>query len=138
MPGKVNPVIPESMNQMGYLIAGKNLTIQHAAENSCLELSLMFPVLADSLISILKLSASGVFIFGLHCVQHISAKPQRCKEHLENSTAYATLLVPKFGYDTFSRAVKDAVATGKQLRTIILQKKTLNPEEFDELVNKTI
>lgn len=134
MPGKVNPVIPEAMNQISYDIAGKNLAIHQAAQNAHLELAIMFPVIADSLIGMIKLAASGVFVFGMHCIQSISADAEKCEYYLENSTAYATLLTPRLGYDAVSETVKEAIKTGKTLRSVILQKKLLSEKELNNLL----
>lgn len=135
MPGKINPVIPEAMNQIAYDIVGKNITILQAAQNANLELAIMFPILAHSLISLLKLASSGVFVFGLLCVSTISANQKKCKEYLEHSTAYATLLTPKLGYDVISSAVKEAIMRNVSLRTIIIEKQLLSEEEFDRLIS---
>ncbi len=135
MPGKINPVLPETINQIAYDIMGKNLTIQQAAQNANLQLSLMFPVLADSLITMLKVSATGIFVFAINCVQHLVANPEKCKELLENSTVYATLLVPKLGYDTVSSIVKEGVQTKKPIRQLVLEKNLLTQSEFDQLTN---
>jgi aspartate ammonia-lyase len=138
MPGKVNPVLPEAINQIAYYIAGKNLTIHQASQNSHLELGIMFPVLADSLITILKLSASGVSVFALNCIQQLSANPQKCQEFLEKSTVYATLLVPKLGYDTVTEIVKEAIQTKRSIRELVIQKKLLTQAEFETLINRQI
>lgn len=133
MPGKINPIIPESMNQIAYDIIGKNITIHQAAQHSFLELSLMFPVLADSIISMLKLASSGIFVFAVNCIQFIEPDSERAKELLENSTVYATLFVPKLGYDTVTEIVKEAVSTKKTLREVIIRKKLLDQTNFEKL-----
>lgn len=138
MPGKINPILPEAINQIAYDIIGKNLTIQQAAQNANLQLSLMFPVLADSLITMLKVSATGIDVFALNCIQHLIANEKKCKELLEKSTVYATLLVPKLGYDTVTAIVKEAIQTDKSIREIVLKKKLLTQTEFDRLINNKL
>ncbi len=133
MPGKVNPVIPEVINQSYYLISGHNLTIQHAAEGAGLELAVMFPILADSLITSLKVASTAVTIFADKCIATLTANEANCKKHLENSTAYATLLTPRLGYDTVSGIVKEAIASGKTIRELILEKHLLPESKFDQL-----
>ena len=134
MPGKVNPVAPESMNQIYYFISGKNQTIHQAAEGACLELAIMFPVIADSLISSLKLLSSGINMFADRCIAPLTVSEKRCKELLEKSTAFATLLTPVLGYDTVSEAVKKTNRDGTSLREIVLQEKLLTEKEFDAIV----
>lgn len=134
MPGKVNPVAAESMNQIFYYISGKNLTVHHASEAAQLELAIMFPVIADSIISSLKLLTSGIQVFADKCIATIHINEKRCLELLEKSTAYATLLTPILGYDTVSNAVKEAIKTHKSIRTIMVEKKLLTDEEFTAIV----
>lgn len=136
MPGKVNPVLPEMVNQTYYYVSGKNLSVNHAAEASLLELTNMFPVIADSVISSLKLVSEVMRVFTDRCIKGIVANEEKCRELLENSTAYATLLTPHLGYDIVSSVVKEAVKRGKTIREIILEKKLLTKEEFDKILLK--
>lgn len=135
MPGKVNPVIPESMNQVYYFISGKHLTIEHAVEGAHLELGIMFPVIADSIISSMKLLISTVNVFNSKCISTLKIDEDMCRKHLESSTAYATLLAPKLGYDTTAKAVKEAIKRKKSVREVVVESKLLSNEEFDLLVN---
>lgn len=135
MPGKVNPVMPETVSQLYFLISGNNLTIEHAAAGAQLELGVMFPIIADRLLQSLKLTSEVIEQFVKVCVNKIQANPKRCKELLEKSTAYATLLTPILGYDVVSQAVKEMVATGQSLREIIVGKKLLSEKEFNKAVN---
>lgn len=134
MPGKVNPVVPESINQIHYYVSGKNLTILQAAEGAHLELGVMFPVLADSLLSQLKLVAAGVEAFTSLCIQPMRANEARARALLEGSTAYATLLTPRLGYDTVSEAVKEAVANGKTVREVLIGKGVIDEETFNQII----
>lgn len=108
MPGKVNPILPESVNQAYFFISGNNLTIEHAAQAAQLELGVMFPVLADRLVTSLRISQEVLQSFTTNCVQTLLVNEERCREHLEQSTAYATLLTPKLGYDAVSKMVKES------------------------------
>lgn len=134
MPGKVNPVIPESINQVYYFVLGKNQTIHQGARDSSLELALMFPIVADSIITSLKVVESAVRNFAERCISKVIANEKRCKELLERSTAYATLLTPRLGYDTVSTIVKEAVEENKTIREITLGRKLLTKKGFDEIV----
>ncbi len=116
MPGKINPVIPESINQVYFYVQGKNLTIHEAAHNAHLELAIMFPILADSLISMLKMTSAAIEIFEEKCLRPMKANEERCKELLESSMAYATLLVPKYGYEKVSEIVRFAIRERLSLR----------------------
>lgn len=133
MPGKINPVLPESMNQLYFLVTGNNVTIEQAAHGAQLELGVMFPILADRLLTSLKLTAEVLNNFMEQCVSSIQANPEKCKEHLEKSTAYATLLTPKLGYDKTSEIVKKAIAQKKTIREIALENNYLDEETFNQL-----
>lgn len=134
MPGKVNPVIAETMNQTYYIVSGKNLSIHQAAEGSHLELGIMLPVIADSLITILKLVDTALVLFADRGIKNIIVNRERCLEHLEKSTAYSTLLTPRLGYDAVSKVVKESVKTGRTMREIIIEKKLLTNEELEKLL----
>jgi len=131
MPGKVNPILPETVNQLYYLISGNNLTIEHAAHAAQMELGVMFPTIADRLLQSLKLTAEVFEQFTKYCVRSIKANKENCRRHLENSTAYATLLSPVIGYDNAAQAVKESLFSGKTLREIVLEKKWMTNKEFD-------
>lgn len=131
MPGKVNPVIPELMNQIYYQVSGKHLAIQMANETSDLQLAVMFPTVADSLIFSLGTLIAGVGQFRAKCFDLLEIDQMRCQYHLENSTAYATLLTPILGYDVVSACVKEAVKTGKSVKEIVLERKLLTEQEIE-------
>jgi aspartate ammonia-lyase len=134
MPGKVNPILPETVNQLYFLISGNNLSIEHSAHAAQLELGVMFPTIADRLLQSLKLTSEVLEQFTKRCVVSIKANRARCKELLEKSTAYATLLTPKLGYDAVSVLVKEFVKTNKTIREIVLEKKLMSNKELDALV----
>lgn len=135
MPGKVNPVIPESMNQVYYFISGKHLTIEHAVEGAHLELGIMFPVIADAIVTSLQFLDSAVRVFDEKCIRTLQPNIENCKKNLENSSAYATLLVPRLGYDVVSNVVKEAISKGKTIREIVVERKILSEKQFNILVN---
>ncbi|MDR3642355.1 MAG: aspartate ammonia-lyase [Candidatus Doudnabacteria bacterium] len=134
MPGKVNPVLLEAVSQLYFLVSGNNLTIEHGAEGAQLELGVMLPIMTDRLIESLKLMDELILQFAKKCVDGIKADRARCKELLEKSTAYATLLSPKLGYDQASELVKEAVNSNKTIRELVLEKKLLNNKEFDAII----
>lgn len=132
MPGKVNPIVCETINQIHYQVAGMNLTIQLAAEGAHMELGIMLPAIVDSLIVMLKMVSTGVKLFADKGVDMIVVNSGRGKELLERSTAYSTLLTPRLGYDTVSHIVHEAIETNKTLREVVLKRKLLTDEEFDK------
>lgn len=138
MPGKVNPVIPEAINQLYFLIAGKALTVQLAATSAQFELAHMFPILADSCILSFRLAEEGTTVFRSLCIDSLEANESMCAKHLNHSTAVAVLFIPKFGYDTISKLVKECVATERSFRDVILEKGIVSGDEYDQIVHQAI
>ena len=134
MPGKINPVMPETINQLYYLVSGNNLSIEHAVEGAQMELGVMFPIIVDKLIESIKLTTEVINQFDNLCVKSIKADKEKCKTHLENSTAYATLLVPILGYDLVSKIVAESIAKHKTLRDIAVGEKYLEEKEFNKII----
>jgi aspartate ammonia-lyase len=135
MPGKINPIMPETVNQLYYLVSGNNISIEKAADGSQMELGVMLPIIVDKLIGSIKITTEVINQFDKLCIVGIKANKERCKFHLENSTAYATLLIPRLGYDTVSEIVKKSVSTNKTLREIVVNERHLEGSEFDKIVN---
>ncbi|QQS43344.1 aspartate ammonia-lyase [Candidatus Roizmanbacteria bacterium] len=135
MPGKVNPVIPEVMNQIYYQISGKNLAVQMANETSDLQLAVMFPTVADSVITSFKLLIVGVDQFTEKCIRGLTVDPETCRNHLESSTAYSTLLVPILGYDKVAEVVKKTIQSGKGFRQVLLEDKIIGERELENLLS---
>lgn len=136
MPGKVNPVIPETVNQLYYLVSGNNLSIEKAVESAQLELGVMLPLIVDKLIDSIKLTTEVIHQFDKLCIKGIKADKAKCLSHLEQSTAYATLLVPKLGYDTVAEIVKKSITQNKTLRAVVIGGKYLKEGEFDKIVRR--
>ncbi len=136
MPGKVNPVMPEALSQLYYLLSGNNLTIEHAAHGAQLELGVMMPIITDRLIESLTLAHEMIGQFTEKCIKGLKANETQIKAHLENSTAYSTLVSPVIGYDAAAQAVKDALAQGKTFREVVLEKKLLSEKQFDKIVRE--
>lgn len=134
MPGKVNPVIPEVVNQTYYLVSGQAVTVSMAARAAQFELANMLPIVADVLISALKITREATQLFTEKCIAVVEADEDNCRKHLEESTAYATLLTPKLGYDVVASVVKDAVRHNKTIRQVVIEKKLLTNREFDTIV----
>lgn len=135
MPGKINPVLPETINQLFFMVSGDATTIEHAAHASQLELGVMFPILADRLISSLKTTAGVLYQFSEHCIKTLVVNEDACTFHLEHSMAFATLLTPILGYDAVSAVVKEAKSTKKTLRQVVMDKQLLSEERFSQIIH---
>lgn len=138
MPGKINPVIPEVINQLYFLVSGNNLMIEKAAEGAQMELGVMLPIITDKLLESIKITTETIFQFDKYCISGIIANKERCLYHLENSTAYATLLVPKLGYDKVSEIVEKSIKLKRKLKDIVIEEKYLSSSEFDKIVTSYI
>ncbi len=134
MPGKVNPVLAENVNQLYFWVSGNNLAIEHSAEAAQLELGVMLPTIADKLLESLAISSEVIKEFALNCVLHIQVDKKKVTSLLENSTAYATLFAPLLGYDKVSEMVKKSLQENKNFKTVILENKILSEDEFDKII----
>ena len=136
MPGKINPVLPETLNQLYFLVSGNNQTIEKAAEASQMELGVMLPVIADRLLESIQLSAQAIKQFDKLCVARVKADVKKCREHLEKSTAYATLFTPRLGYDLVSGVVAEAIKTNRTFREVAVERKLLSNKEFESVIKR--
>jgi aspartate ammonia-lyase len=135
MPGKINPILPETVNQLYYLVSGNNVSIEKAAAGAQMELGVMLPVIVDKLIESIKITTDVIKQFDVLCIKKIKADKERCAQHLEKSTAYATLLVPYLGYDVVSEIVKKSIATNKTLRDIVVKENYMDETKFNNIIN---
>ncbi len=133
MPGKVNPVMAEMLNMVCFQVLGYQTAIQYAAQAGQLELNVMMPLIANDLIEMLEILANAMKAFTERCVKGITAYPERCRWYAENSISMVTVLNTYIGYDKAAEVAKEAVATGKSLREVILEKNLLTPEELEKL-----
>ena len=120
MPGKVNPVVPEVVNQVAFQIIGYDLTITLAAEAGQLQLNVMEPVIAYNILHSLELLTNAVEVLRGKCVVGITANREACRRHLEVSTAGATALSLAIGYERASELAKEALASGRTLKQVLL------------------
>lgn len=134
MPGKVNPVIPETVNQVYFFVCGKRTTVEQAAQAAQLQLGVMFPVLADAILSSCKITKTTIQLFREECIATLTINPDTISRHLEESTAYATVLTPRLGYDVVSDIVKAAISENLTLRELVLKRNILSEAEFNQLV----
>jgi aspartate ammonia-lyase len=118
MPGKVNPVIPEMVNQVAYHVIGMDLALTFAAEGGQLQLNAFEPLMAYSLLGSIRLLTNASMLFRTRCVDHIEANEAGCARNLEASTAYFSEFVPLIGYAEASRLAKEMLATGSTWRDV--------------------
>ncbi|MFC4767898.1 aspartate ammonia-lyase [Effusibacillus consociatus] len=135
MPGKVNPVMAEVVNQVAFQIQGNDQTICLASEAGQLELNVMEPVLVFNLLQSLSILQNAVRVFTIHLVQGLEANMERCKELVERSVGIITAINPHVGYETASMVAKEAITTGRSVREICLERGILTKEELDVILN---
>jgi len=134
MPGKVNPVIPEVVNQIAFKVIGNDLTVTMAAEAGQLELNVMEPVIIQSLLESMEMLRSGMMTLGQKCVSGITANEKRCRELMLNSIGLVTALNPVLGYETCTQLAKEALETDRSLYDLVLEKDLLSKEDLEELL----
>jgi fumarate hydratase class II len=135
MPGKVNPVIAESVLMVAAQVIGNDAAITVGGMGSVFELNLMMPVMAHNLLESIRLLASAANNFTERCVSGIVADVERCREMIEKSLAMCTALAPEIGYDAAAAIAKESYATGKTVRQIAMEKKILSPERLNEILD---
>ncbi len=134
MPGKVNPVIPEVVNQVAFNIIGNDVTITMAAEAGQLELNAFEPIIFYCMFQSIDTLAYAVQTFVDNCVAGITANRDRCRSLVENSVGIITAICPHVGYQKAAEIAKKAMKTGESVRSLILQEKLLTDEELDEIL----
>jgi aspartate ammonia-lyase len=135
MPGKVNPVIPEVVNQIAFEVIGNDITVTMAAEGGQLQLNAFEPIIAHSLFKSLYHLAAGCRTLGERCVRGITANRERARRLLDESTALVTALTPFIGYARSTEIAQEALATGARVYDLVLQKKLMGREELDKLLS---
>ncbi len=116
MPGKVNPVVPEVVNQVAFQVIGNDLSVTLASEAGQLQLNVMEPLIAYNILQSLELLANATETLRSKCVSGITANAHVCRSHLEASTAVATALTPFIGYERAAELAKEVLASGKTIR----------------------
>jgi aspartate ammonia-lyase len=134
MPGKVNPSIPEMVNQVCYQVLGCDAAILAAADNGQLELNVMMPVMAWNALHAVRILGNAMRVLDERCVAGIQADEARCRELLDRSTALATALSPHIGYAETADIAKTAVKTGRPIREIVLERKLLTAEQLETIL----
>lgn len=130
MPGKVNPVMAEVVNQTAFQVIGNDHTICLASEAGQFELNVMGPVLAFNLLQSLKILRNAVDVFLRHALEGLEANRERCEDYVHNSFGIVTALNPHLGYEVAAQLVKEALSTGTTVQALILERHLLTPEEM--------
>ena len=134
MPGKVNPVIPEVVNQIAFTVIGNDLTVTMASEAGQLELNAFEPIIARSLMMSITYLRRGCATLRTLCVDGITANVEYLRMTVENSIGLVTAISPRIGYENATAVAKEAQATGKSVREVVLQMNLLTSEEFDAIL----
>ncbi|HLI55318.1 MAG TPA: class II fumarate hydratase [Acidimicrobiales bacterium] len=135
MPGKVNPVIPEAVSQVVAQVVGNDAAVAFGGAAGNFELNVMLPVIARNLLESIRLLASVSTVFADKCIAGIEADVERCRTYALSSPSIGTALNPYIGYEEAARVIKAAVAEGKDLRTVVLERGLLSEEEVDRALD---
>jgi aspartate ammonia-lyase len=135
MPGKVNPVMAEVVNQVAFQVIGNDHTICLASEAGQLELNVMEPVLVFNLLQSLSMMNQVFKVFRVHCLEEIEANVERCKEYVEKSVGVITALNPHLGYEVVARIAREAILTGRPVRELCLLYNVLTEEELQIILD---
>lgn len=135
MPGKVNPVMVEVMNQVSFQVMGNDLTICVASEAGQLELNVMGPVMAFNLLQSIQIMKNGMDVLEKFALRDLKVNEKKCREYVEHSFIIVTALNPHLGYETSSYIVKEALQSGKTVKEICLEHQYLSEEELTEILS---
>jgi aspartate ammonia-lyase len=138
MPGKVNPVIPEVVNQIAFEVIGNDVTVAFAAEAGQLQLNAFEPIIAHSLFKSLKHLKNGCDTLRSRCVTGITANAEHLRRMVEHSIGIVTALNPHIGYERATEIAQEAHATGKSVYELVLEKKLLTKAELDEILRPDV
>ena len=137
MPGKVNPVIPEVVNQVAFNIIGNDMTITMAAEAGQLELNAFEPIIFYCLFQSIDTLGYAVETFVDNCITGITANEDRCRELVENSVGTITAICPHVGYEKAAAVAKAAIKTGAPVRRLVLEEGLLGEEDLEKILEPT-
>lgn len=135
MPGKVNPVIPEVVNQIAFKVIGNDLTVALAAEAGQLELNVMEPVIVESLLQSMEMLKNGMSALAEKCIKGITANEAHCRQLVMNSIGLVTALNPILGYEVSTRLAKEALEKDKSVYDLVLEQKLLSKSKLNKLLS---
>jgi fumarase (EC 4.2.1.2) len=135
MPGKINPVVAESVNQLHKQVVGNDAAVSAGAAEGQIDLNLYKPVIAHNLLESADLIANGSEVFAERFVAKLEANEEYCAEQVDQSMALATTLNPAIGYDKASTVAKQALKEGKTVKEVAVSEGYLTEEEADEVLD---
>jgi fumarate hydratase, class II len=135
MPGKINPSIPEMVNQVCFQVMGLDTTVAIASEHGQLELNVMMPVIAFNVLLAMRILTNAVNVFADKCVKGIEANRDMCSYWVERSAALATALAPQIGYAKAAEISKQSVKEGVLIRELVKREKILPDEQVDDVLD---
>lgn len=135
MPGKVNPVMPEMINQICFDIMGKDMTVAIASEAGQLELNVMEPIMALCLFNGINRLGKGLRALQDRCIAGITANAERCRQMVENSIGIVTALLPYIGYESAASIAKEALASGRNVLEIAAEQNLLDQEQIKKILS---
>ncbi|UCG75230.1 MAG: class II fumarate hydratase [Gemmatimonadota bacterium] len=135
MPGKVNPVMVESVNQVAAQVTGNDVAITIGGQSGLLELNVMQPMMTHNLLESIHVLGSVSRAFAERCVDGITVNRERCRRFAESTAALATALAPSIGYDRAAEVAKKSLEADKTLREVVLDEGLLTEEELDRLID---
>ncbi|CAK7005032.1 Aspartate ammonia-lyase [Saezia sanguinis] len=134
MPGKVNPVIPEAVNQVSFAVMGNDLAITIAAEAGQLQLNVMEPLIAYKMFDSIRMIKRAMDMLREECIDGITANAELCQRLVENSIGLVTALNPYIGYENCTRIAKEALQSGKGVLELVREEKLLSEEELADIL----
>lgn len=138
MPGKVNPVIPEVVNQIAFEVLGNDVTVSFASEGGQLQLNAFGPIITYNLLNSLMYLRQGCLTLAKRCVRGITANRERLQQIMEHSIGLVTALNPHIGYESATAVAQEAYASGKSVREIILERGLLTEEQWTDILRSVL
>jgi fumarate hydratase class II len=135
MPGKVNPVMCESVIQVGAQVQANDLAVQLGGQWGQLDLNTMLPLIARNLLESMRLLANVARVFTEKCLSGLEADAERCRSLIEESLSMVTSLNPLIGYDEAAKVAKEAFETGKTVRALLEEKELVSKEDLDKALD---
>ncbi|HEY6830170.1 MAG TPA: aspartate ammonia-lyase, partial [Gemmatimonadaceae bacterium] len=138
MPGKVNPVIPEVVNQIAFEVIGNDVTVSFAAEAGQLQLNAFDPIISHSLFKSVTHLTNGCLTLANRCVKGITANRERMRSLVEHSIGIVTALNPYIGYANATQVAQESLASGRSVAELVLEKKLLSKERLEEILQPDV
>ena len=134
MPGKINPVIPEVVNQVAFQVIGNDLTVTFAAEAGQLQLNVMEPVIVFNILQSMRILARAMQTLSKRCIEGITANEKHCRDLVESSIGLITALNPYLGYETSTRIARTALETGRGVAELVREEGLLSEEQLQDIL----